>query len=569
MEKIKLDSGLNEYAFGKTDFSELLTDEGFIAETEETITSRTVFSFHNWRFDEIKTPDRGDDAHVFFCGSGFSGIPLTKLLDSAAGDGADNRIIYDAARASYAVCLAIGQAAREHIPTGNTGAGGIYVACTEKTVRILFLPAVLYDTVCGCEGTEKYVQQQGVWRSKALSAHEDAAASFTRAVIAYRALTGRLPYEADDETARNADELDRNYLRLEHAVNGIDKALAASIDSALELPSFSQQKKAPQVLPVCELPLEILYTELGLAGADGILSAVQHPDALPAGEFNAKVSAYYKSKKQKVNARRTIRRNTALLTGAVIAAVVIAGIAVAQHRDNGTKPTSQGLTSAQTVEAFYKAIHTQDVELLGCISRGKAANRYSDTVSQIYVINKTRNAYEYTTSMVTPESWLYYQSQEETPEKRSIFGISSFTLDGQSSSLDLDVPVRRMNLKPVTTEGSTTLTNGCRTIHTAVFYVIHTEGENNDIYAEHHTDTVSLTYKNKKWTITDIKSEVAEIPVNSSQFKTDFMAACSMYQKDSVQASARLRQKYSWLPDTAVMEAEINKQNTLRKQIQY
>ncbi len=569
MEEIKLDSGLNEYAFGKTDFSAMLTNEGFIAEADGTLTAGTEFTFRTWRFDEIKTLGSGDDAHVYFCGSGFSGVPLADIFDEAAARGADSTLRYDAARASFAVCAALSQAAKEHIRTGNTGAGGIYVDCEPDTVRILFLPAGLYDAVCGCSGAETYARLQGVWRSRALASRDDAAAAFTRAVIAYRALTGHLPYAATDETARNADELDRNYLRLEHAVNGMHKALADAVDSALELPALIQQKKAPQELPVAELPLAALYAELGLEGAAGVLNEAAHPGALPADAFNAKVSAYYKSKQQKVNARRTIRRNTALITGAVIAGIVVTGIAFAQHRENGSKPTSQGLTSSQTVEAFYQAIHTQDVELLGCISRGKAANRYSDSVSQIYVINKTRSAYEYMNSMVTPESWLYYQSQEATPEKRSIFGITSFVLDGQSGSLQVDVPKRNMNLPPVTVEGSTALTNGCKAVHTADFYIIHTEGENNDIYAERHTDSVTLTYKSSRWIITDIKSDVSEIPVDSGRFKSDFIAACSEYGGDPLQAVSQLKAEYPWIPDATVMESEISSQKALREQLPY
>jgi hypothetical protein len=567
MEEIKLDSGLNEYAFGKTDFSTRLTNEGLIAEADGRLTAETEFSFRPWHFDEIKTSGTSEDAHVYFCGSGFSGTSLTELFTGAAAPGADGRIKYDAARASFAVCLAIGQAIRKHMQTG-TGAGGIYVSFMPESVRILFLPASLYDAVCGCSGTETYALQQGVWRSKALDSRDEASAVFTRAVIAYRALTGHLPYSETDETARNADELDRNYLRLEHAVNGIDKTLADSIDRALELPALAQQKAAPPQLPVPELPAGIFYTELGLNGTD-VLCSVSRPDALPENEFNAKVSAYYKSKKQKVKAQRTIRRNTALITGAVIAGVVAAAIVFVQHRENGSKPTSQGLTSAQTVEAFYKAIHTQDVELLGSISRGKDANRYSDSVSQVYVINKTRNAYDFTSSMVTPESWLFYQSQETTPEKRSIFGITSFALDGQDSTLQLDVPQRNMNLPPVTIEGSTPLTDGCKAVHTADFYLIHTEGENNDIYVEHHTDDVTLTYKKNRWIITGIKSDVTEIPVDSGTFKSDFIAACSTDGGNPQEAVSRLKPEYVWLPDEAVMTAEISRQKAAAMQQPY
>jgi hypothetical protein len=561
MEEIKLDSGLSEYAFGKTNFSTLITETGFIAQTDGTLTDASSFTFSKWKFDEIKTIGAGERAHVYFCGSNFSGKALTEIF-AEADNGADEKSRYTAAYASFAVTLALKQAVQEQLLSGNIGAGGIYIDCAE-TVRILFIPPVLFDSICGCYGAERYAELQGVWCSKALSADEAAGAAFTRAVIAYRALSGYLPYAAPDETARNADELDRKYVRIEHAVNGISVELAQAIDRTLELPFAAQQKKAPRQLPVQDIPACILYKELGLGGADGKLIQVARPKALPEDEFKTKVTAYYKSKDQKVKAKRTFRRNTALITGGVIAAAVIAAVAAGQHKQNGSKPTSQGLTSTQTVEAFYKGIHTQDVELLGNISKGKDAGRYSNSVSQIYVISKTRNMYDYSNSIVTPESWLYYQAGEETIQKRSIYGITSFMLDGISSSLLITVPSRNMNPPPITIEGSTTLTNGCTAVHKADFYVIHTEGENNDIYAEHHIDTVTLTYKKNRWIITGINPDVTEIPVDSDQFKNDFMKECNAVKGDPVQALSLLKSKYNWLPDASVMKDEVDRQKKL------
>jgi hypothetical protein len=568
MEEITLDSGLSEYAFGKTNFSTLITETGFIAQTDGTLTDASSFTFSKWKFDEIKTIGEGESVHVYFCGSNFSGKPLTKVF-AEAENGSDEKSKYTAAYASFAVTLALKQAVQEQLPAGNIGAGGIYVDCAE-TVRILFIPPVLFDSICGCYGAERYAELQGVWCSKALSTDEAAGAAFTNAVITYRALSGHLPYAVSDETARNADEFDRNYIRIEHAVNGINTVLAQSIDRALELPSIAQQKAAPKQLPVQDIPVDILYKELGLGGTDGRLTQVARPHAVPEDEFKSKVTAYYKSKDQKVKAKRTFRRNTALIMGGVIATVVIAAIAAGQHKQNGSKPTSQGLTSTQTVEAFYKGIHTQDVELLGSISKGKAAGHYSDSVSQIYVISKTRNMYDYSSSIVTPESWLYYQAGETTIGKRSIYGITSFMLDGTASALQIDVPSRNMNLPPVTVEGSTTLTNGCTAVHTADFYVIHTEGENNDIYAEHHIDTVTLTYKKNRWIITGINPAVNEISVDSSRFKNDFLNECKAVKGDPVQALIQLKPEYSWLPDASVMKNEVDRQKKLlASQLQY
>ena len=178
--------------------------------------------------------------------------------------------------------------------------------------------------------------------------------------------------------------------------------------------------------------------------------------------------------------------------------------------------------------------------------------------------------YDYSSSIVTPESWLYYQAGEAAIQKRSIYGITSFMLDGVSSSLQITVPSRNMNPPPVTVEGSTTLTNGCTAVHKADFYVIHTEGENNDIYAEHHIDTVTLTYKKNRWIITGITPDVTEITVDSDRFKNDFMNECKAVKGDPVQALSLLKSKYNWLPDVSVMKDEVDRQKKLlASQMQY
>jgi hypothetical protein len=546
MEDIRVDSGLNEYAFSKTGFSALITECGYIAEADGTLSPETVFTFKPWYFSGIKTIGNGDDAHVFFCGEGFSGKPLSDILSLRT---------YERASASFAACLAISQASREHRFEEVPGAGGIYASVpggqTGK-ISLLFLPPRLFENISACRGRELYSALQGAWISKPLRTPASAL-SFTAAVIAYRAVTGNLPYPSADETERNADMLDRNYLRLEHAVNGISPALAESIDSALDAPWAARQKKAPQEIPVKALPAGALFTELGLGSSDGTLLTPEHPDALSEELFRKKVDSYYKAKEQQVKTGRAIRRNTAVITGTFLVAAVIAAAAFGKYREDLTKPTSRGLTSSQTVQAFYMGIHTQDVELLSCISSGRDANRYSDTVSQFYVTSKMRDTYQIASAIVTPESWMFFQARDKTPEKRGVFGITSFMIDGSEAVPAVKVPKRGDRTHPVTGGTGAPFAKNATAVHTVRYYLVHTEGENNDFYTEYHTDIVTLTWKGDRWIVTGIKETVQESTTLNSVFLADYQKALETFSGDPAAAVSFLKPQYPWLPDNEVM----------------
>jgi hypothetical protein len=555
MDDILLDSGLDEYAFGKTNLSSLINDTGFYAEPDSTLTETTRFSFHEWKFDTIRTYGDGADARVFFCGHFFSGTPLSSLFEAASPATADEKTRYNAACAAFAVCRALNQAVIDQLPLPVNGAGGIICSSVDERVQLLFLPPGLFDQVCACRGSSFYAAEQGCWCSKVLSAY-DISSSFTQAVIAYRALTGHLPYGAEDETIRNSDISDKNYLRLEHKINGIDSTLTAAVDNALELPAvFLQKKKKAAISAVPVLPAVSLRKELGLCGRAGTLTAVIHPDALPEAEFQTKVTSYYKMKEKKVKASRKLRRNTALISGILVAAALVIVIVLGQHSENGTKPTSFGLTSSETVETFYKGIHTQDIELMDCVSKGKSASRYSDSVSQIYVIGKTRSMYTARDGIITPENWLFYQSRTTQKIKYGVYGITCFDLDGQPDRLQIIVPLRKTEKKPVTKEGGIILSNRCTAVHTAVYYMVHTEDEENNFYVEKHTDKVTLTYTAHRWFITNITADVVDIPVDNIKFRSALLTAFSVSASDPVTAVEKLKPEYVWLPRTTEMQA--------------
>ena len=455
MSEIIFDTGLTESAFAKTRLSNLLSESGIAAFADKNFGSDMTFSFSEWKFDGVKTIGDGDDAHVYLFGrfgEDEKMLPLAEIFLRAERGGEAER--YAAAAASYAALCAIEEAKNENVKIENIGAGGIYVKAAAgfaEKPALLFLPQTLFDKACATGG-ESYAKLQGFWISKALSERRSVL-SFTQAVIAYRALAKRMPYGKSDESERSTDEYDKNYMRLEHVINGIDKSLAESVDAALELPARTveaERKNArgshdvhgaaeashtAEALYIANeqeeklFPLQAFYAELGIA--DGSLKEVPHPAALPQSEFDAKVASYYKSKKRSLSARRTFRRNAGTIAACFTIAVLIAFFAFSAVRDARHRPSAVGLTSFEVAEAFYEAIHTQNVELVGAMSSGKVSKRYGDIVGGIYVVNKARSAYDPKNGIVTPEAWFASLSEENAEARRDVYGITSFTLDGK------------------------------------------------------------------------------------------------------------------------------------------
>ena len=578
MSEIIFDTGLSESAFAKTRLSNLLSESGIAAFADKKFGSDMTFSFSEWKFDGVKTIGDGDDAHVHLFGrfgEEEEMLSLAEIFLRAERGGEAER--YAAAAASYATVCAIEEAKKENVKIENIGAGGIYVKTAPgfaEKPALLFLPQALFDKACA-SGGESYAKLQGYWISKALSERRSAL-SFTQAVIAYRALAKRMPYDKSDESARSTDEYDKNYMKLEHVINGVDKSLAESVDAALELParSIEAERKnthgshdvhgaadTPHTAEALHtankqeekpFPLQAFYAELGIEG--GALKDVSHPAALPQAEFAAKVASYYKTKKRSLRARRTFRRNTGTIAACFALAAVIAFFAFSAVRDARHRPSAVGLTSFEVAEAFYEAIHTQNVELVGAMSSGKVSKRYGDIVGSIYVVNKARSAYDPKNGIIAPETWFAFLSEENAEARRDVYGITSFTLDGRESSLEVRVPERSEKRTPVRSEGGAPLDDGAQTVHMAEYYTVRTDGETGEFIIERNCDTVRLTYKKNRWAVTGIEEKEENVSVDTAAFKSDAICALQKYEGDAALASSALKEKYPWVPDRIVVQ---------------
>jgi len=538
--ELRLNSGLGESAFGKTHNSNAVTQEGNIFDGK---------NFKIWTFEEVRSyqEDGKDERTVFYCGKNPLSDNIKSLAEYFELGGED---LY---KAAFAVIKAITEAAASKVQIPLIGAGGIFIDLSTAEPQLLFLPQDLFKYSCNGLSKSEYMEVIGGWLNQTI--YDLPALCFERAVIAYRLLTGRFPYPSTDSLERNADILDRKFLPLELCIEGINPVLASEINKALKLnssavtlPGKKQKGKASEDLtPTAEFPLDLMEEAWNLS------KTTKKEDN---AAFEEKVANYVRMRDSKIKLKRNVRRNSSIIVTSLLVAVVLAIMIVNTVRSNLDEYTSTGLTSVQTIQAFFKGVNDKDTVLLSNIAEGKNAKAFTDTVSRVYVLNKQREAYNHDNGFATPEQWLFYITDENKYQRSGIYGISCLKIDGKPYEPAVEMFKKNQKPAPLTKEGNITLSNGSESVHKVEYYLLRTEGEEVDFVVEKVTETVSLTYKKDRWVISDLDTITEELTVDCEAFKNAYFAQLKEENMDQIKAVQALRKQYQWLPTQAAMETE-------------
>lgn len=549
-KEILLNSRLTELAFGKTSFASIISQKGLLAECDAYENGKYHFAFLDWSFEEVKAQnveDR-DDRLVFYSGSGKGFTKNAATLDILMNR-ADKEQAFEA---GFALCCLLTQAAAENVKVPAIGGGGIFVELNKEKTKVLFLPEDLFKSAVAGLAAPDYAELQGCWVNQTI--YDLPALCFFRGTIAYKMLTGRFAYTSADPVERNADILDRKFLPLELSVNGVDSVLAKEINKALKLnsnavniPGKKQKGKSSEDLtPTAAFPLELLYQAKNKNSSSKLTDE----------ELKQKAETYLKAQASKVNTKRKIRRNLTGIIVGLIAAVVLVFVTVNLVKTKQDEYFTKGITSTEIVQTFLWGVDEKDTVTLSNLVKGHYPQKVVDTVSNIYVISKQRQAYNHDNGFGTLVSWLFYCDDAERMAKGGLYSVGLPRIDGKV--VDLAPQAFKINEKPeaITQEGGITLKDKDISVHRAEYYLIHTEGEFNEIECDLITQTFTLTYKKDRWYITDIETETEPQEFNSTAFKNDYLAALIRNDGDIIKAADQLRFQYNWIPPKKVLEAE-------------
>ncbi len=559
--EIRLNSTLDEFSFGKTDFDSIITEQGLVVIGKKN-NGNYDFSFSKYSFEEIKTLD--DDYFkkvlVFYCGksSVFSENAKTfhQICNDALKEGASKEEEDLFFNSGFALISLITQIAKENIEFSPIGSGGILMEFDDDgSIRIFFAPSSLYKYSTAGLSENETAEMNDCWMN--LTLKDLPSLCFYRSVIAYKMITGSFPYPEAKTIERNADILDQKFLPLQYCINGIDKELADSIERGLKLNSNvvnipgkkRKGHRSEDLRPKVEFPLQNLHD---------FYSNYKKPDSEDP-TFIEKRDAFIKAQNKKIKTRRLFRRNKPALVVILCAIVSVILITTNTIKTNGKNYTSLGLTSEQTIQGFFWGFNTKDTILLDDFSKGKSTQNLSDVVSQMYVIGKQRQTYNHDQGFPNLEGWLLWSTDAEKASQAGCFGITNLEIDGKRTPDDLAMYKKNEKPAPLTEEKGIILKNGDKSIHEIHYYLVHSEGETYDIEVDSVTATVTLTYMKNKWIMTDFNSTSQKVDVDSEKFKDDYYSAFIQFG-DVVQAAKSLQIRYQWLPNSSAIESERKRQ---------
>lgn len=541
-KKIKLSSGITEEEFARTRFSNLLTDRGVIAHCTlaegDELSAEPDIAFSDWAFDSIKSEaDKNGSSIVFYEGTfefmeddDPAPVTLADIFESNS---------HECVKAAALISATIKAAVKKKIELPLNG-GGILLSIGEHKARLIFLPQEVFFNSVPATDDKTFSRYIGFYRIPLLA--YSTSILFMQAVLTYRAITGQFPYAKENPEERFADIMDKNFLPIEYAVEGIDKKSAEIINRAIvQRPSGGTKEW---------LDLQNnLYQALLTVTSKTKDYAPQNSEA-----FKKRAEEYLKSKNAKVETKRKLHKNSAKIIAGLATFSILLLFVFSTIRTNGNQPTTKGLTPAQVTECFFQSINDKDVQLMMEVCKGNKFKPYLTTITNMHVANAASQAYTFSSVNVAPHKWFFFAQDNIKEQKTSLFGISNLEINGKASLLDAKASLKKE--KPLTVSGDDAGKQDGYITQDISYYIVETAPETGNIEVEYTSGTVTLSWMKNRWILTDINVEAEQLPFDSTEFKAEYWHVLKASDGDVVKAAEQLRFRYPWIPSRAVMENE-------------
>lgn len=615
-----LNTFMTSSEFARAKFSDKLDEKGVLAKKTDG-----VWNFQSWSFEETFENQNGN---VILKGNAFSGKTLktyfenfsAKTEDSSAKTEPLAQTAFSASekfslaqksskssleenaksvKAAATVVNVIEEAINWKQELPELGGGGIFIS--EDFLQILFLPKMFFMSSVLCCQENIFMQEHGFYVNENLT--KVPALKFIQASIAYKTLSKKFPFENPDRKQRAFDILDKNFVLPQIQIPGLNADLAASITLALvqnpqeENSKSNKKSNLPKNLQTSlhfargtslHFPRTEFFEECGLNSQGDIpqsqkLNFVDRSSKINQKEFEKFSKRLNKKQEFRVESKRWFRKHRTILIS--ICTILVLGIFTGTFffASSQDKPTSQGLTSFQSVEMFYSAMNTLDVDQALACTYGKEMKNFTGVLSNLYVSLKARAMYNQNLQAQTLTKWLcinqplsnlaglsqvkifddefadnkFADDKKSDAEQNSGKASDAEKTSGKQSKLFFKAPKKNQHLKILTQENEQNLIDGDTKYFTVNFYTILTE-EQNQITVSFIRDQVELTYKKNRWLITKINRQIlSEEKLSKEDFVNDYTQAVEQNGKNIDAIMQNLSQKYSWLPTNAELQEAI------------
>jgi hypothetical protein len=463
------DTGLNAQAFAQAKMAQFITQRGYVVSPEGGV--------EPW----IPGGVIEREGTMVIWGPDFDG----KRLDLLVSDTAGKEEALDSVR--FWIMGRLLLESREN-PPFPWPAG----ALADGEGALLFPPERILRRVLEAAGDDAWLNAAASWVHPDLRGGE--AAAYAGAAMVYRIFCGAGAFQDPDVDVVRQDMREGVFVPARLLVPGLDKDLARLLDETLApVKHFSQTgAKRPG--------LESLGEILGPPGSRGTAFYIRTLTREEEAKLTGELAQFRKKKKASVKTKRFLVKNTAIITGCLIAALVLGLTVRSILSGRAQMPTTQGMTPREVVEAYYGAMDTLDHTVMESCVTGKAGKDDISMVSSLFVMSRVRMAYEMNNPVLSAQEWL---DAGGLPTDLTVVGITDMDLealdtdavDGEVSfraSYTLWLPAASAEMP----EAEESAPNDFKTLPQRLFY----------------RDELHLVLRKDRWLIGDIRRE---LPGNS------------------------------------------------------
>jgi len=352
-----------------------------------------------WSFESIE--EGGGETSL--TGPGFSG----RSLDSARGVEDGLGLLLEAAKA-------LEYLSREGGLKRGVSSTGILVG---PEGEVLVLPAQSVARALSARSPqERSAAAARLVHPRSESAEADAA--FLLAQAAYRFASGTAPFPREAAEAGSSAPPSPPVLAAALAAPALDPALVSVIDRTFADPG--------------SLPLIEWRKELDEAARHGWLRVLRPEEEAEIG----REKAARLEKAAKKEALSTFMRKRGALVGGIAGGLALAALVVVstiQARNDG--PSMIGRSPIQVAEAYYQGLSGLDIETLEAAGDPKAKEISADStmVTNLFILTKTRLAYEGIDTLARAGDWLA-AGRPPLDSGKMLFGVTGLELKEESAS---------------------------------------------------------------------------------------------------------------------------------------
>lgn len=510
--EVLLTMNISGREFAKAKLMQYLNAPGYTA----TWISDDSCVFNSWCF--TGTEER--EGIIYMTGPSFTGVTLLTILTDPVYK--DRRVnVFEKLRS------AIEQSIESNITLPLSGPCATLVA---EDGTLLFLPQEYIQRSVSFLHETDASSLYGCYHRPGLN-HTDSL-RFMLSVYAYQIITGRLPYPKKNEEERIDDYTDKNFIPVKywnpHVSTEFSDLLSHNFSVAAEIKRTNKKNKKQ----VQEEPTEIKSKSL-----PSLESAIHETKALDYSE-NEQLSAQNRYKfttahLKKIRFKRFFRnKGTLLKIIAAICAVVIIIIG-SLINDSKNKPTTIGLSPYEVVELFYTSLNTLDVVLTSSTTKKSMDDGYKNMISNFYVMNKVRTAYDTSSQTLHPGQWLLINGNFA----HWMFGVTQLQID----SIHADIYAKHHKIKRQPLQEN----KGAKESMSVSFYLVRHEGSE-ELVVTTCNDIVELEFYKNRWIIVNITSDDKVEVFNANDFNSEYAeldSSLNVYEKANF-----LSKKYYWIP---------------------